>query len=270
MISSRLAACCLWIVLSMIAPTVCPAASNSDADEMEPWSSQCVVPDSLDYLIDRSDSELIREFEKWVQTHRKLIVQYGLPIWENPDAYRFIQFRYLMSDCFRLQVGEFADSALQTRQAMLDQSYNIKDRIDSVFAVPRNLQAWTEIEQACPTLMLSSRNFLDSNSSEKFTATISFNFGSQLVAEVSASGESSVRNDFLNSFIDLYVIGTSLPNCSEGTFQRAKLQRVLQLVRFGRKAIHAAVPILDHEGKGIGEAVLIMIRRESQIAPENR
>ncbi len=268
MINSRLAVCCLWIVLSMIAPTLSHAASNSDADEMEPWSSQCAVSDSLDYLVDHSDSELIRAFEEWVHSHKTLIVQYGMPIWDNLDVYKFIQFRYLMSDCFRLQVGELADSTLQTSLAMLDQTYQIKDRIDSVFAVPRNQRAWTEIEQACPSLMLSGRNFLDSNGSDEYTATISFNFGSQLVAEVSASGDSSVRNDFLNSFIDLYVIGTSPPTCYGETFQRAKSQRVIQLVRFGRKAIHAAVPILDHEGKGIGEAVLIMINSEPKVLPK--
>ncbi|MGB5107802.1 MAG: hypothetical protein WBP29_01780 [Candidatus Zixiibacteriota bacterium] len=252
----------------MIVPTLCLAVSSSGADEMEPWLTQCVTPDSLDCFVDHSDVKLIRAFEEWVQTHKTLIVQYGLPIWENPDAYRFIQFRYLMSDCFRLQVGELADSTLQTRLAMLDQTYLIKDQIDSVFAVPRNLLAWTEIEQACPSLMLSGRNFLDSNRSDEYTATISFNFGSQLVAEVSASGDSSVRDDFLSSFIDLYVIGMSPPICYRETFQRAKIQRVIQLVRFGRKAIHAAVPILDHEGRGIGEAVLIMINREPKLLPK--
>ena len=141
MINSRLAACYLWIVLLLIAPTLSHAASNSDANEMEPWSSLCVVPDSLDYLIDRSDSELIREFVKWVQTHRKSIVQYGLPIWENPDAYRFIQFRYLMSDCFRLQIGGFADSTLQTRLLMFVQPYFIKNQIVTLFALTRNLPA---------------------------------------------------------------------------------------------------------------------------------
>ncbi len=77
MTKSRLVACYLLIVLSMIASILYPVALSYGADDKD-FSSQTVIPDSLVHFVDQTDAELIWAFEEWVQSHKALIVQYWI------------------------------------------------------------------------------------------------------------------------------------------------------------------------------------------------